>query len=136
MIKWVVTGTLGLVFLMFFALVATDPGDNVKLLEAGIRTDTSGARFVTGSLKTATGGSYYHAQVEINLLDASGSVVGSTTLEKYDFGGSEPWCIEAPIVTEDAVRFRFEKLTCRKTPESTEWEMKRASALTYEGVIE
>jgi hypothetical protein len=56
-------------------MTATDPGDNVRLVTTGVRTGQSGDRFVTGTLRNHTDRSYFHVQLEINLLDENGSTL-------------------------------------------------------------
>jgi hypothetical protein len=130
-------GVLALGILVgLFMMIATDPGDNVRLVDAGVRTGQSGGRFVTGTLRNNTDRSYSHVQVEINLLDENGSVVGSTVASTSDLGAGETWDIETPVLAENVVRFRMENLICSPSPQSSEWEKKRSCALTYEGLIE
>jgi len=114
------------VFAIFFVMVATDPGDNLVFVELGFRTGPSGVRFVTGTIRNNTDGSFFHAQVEINLLDEDGGVVASTVANTSNLGAGETWNFEAPILSEDAVRFRIEKLTCSPSPQSSKWEKKRS----------
>ncbi len=118
--RWglLVEGTLVGVFVLavfagVFALVATDPGDNLVLVESSFRTGQSGNRFVAGSIRNYTDRSYAHAQGEINFLDQDGSVLGSTVANTNNLGGGETWNVEAAIRAEDAVRVRLENLTCR-----------------------
>lgn len=115
-------------------MIATDPSDNVSLVDTGIRTNPTGDRFVTASLRFV--GSQFHVQVDIDFLDKNGDVVGSTVAEESHINAGETWFIEAPVSAENAVRFQLHNLICSPTPQSSEWQKKRACALTYEGIIQ
>lgn len=103
------------VLAFLFVLIATDPQDNLTLVESGVRAGASGTRFVTGTFRNNTDRSCAHVQVEIDRLKEDGSVVGRTLANTTNLGGGEAWNFDAPIVGEDAVRIRVVKLTCVKT---------------------
>ena len=60
--EWGIRILLGLpvlfVVVFFLGLVATDPNDNLTLIETGFRTAVSGDRFVTGTIRNNTDHSY------------------------------------------------------------------------------
>ena len=115
---WLATGLAGLLvlggLLFLFALVATDPGDNIVLTSRGVKTDESGQRLVVGTLQNRTGGTFTHVQVEIAFLDEAGSVVGSTVARTQDLGGGETWRFAAPVPAPAAVRARLANLACTR----------------------
>ena len=103
----------GLVFLGM--LIATDPGDNLRLVESGSRAGQSGTRFVTAAIRNHTDNSYFHVQVEIDFLDEGGTIVGGTVAEMNNLGAGETWNLEGPVLAEAAVQARMKNLSCRKT---------------------
>ena len=96
---------VGLV-LFFFMLVATDPGDNLVLVEAGFTTGRSGSRVVAGTVRNATDRTCAQVRARIDLLDGNDSVVGETFAITDALGAGETWMFEAPVDAEHAVRFR------------------------------
>jgi len=113
-----VVAVLGLGILFAIAsLIATDPGDNTRLLYAGSRQDSSGTRFVTGVIENLTRGTYSHVQVDIDLLDEDGGIVGNAVADTTNLSGGETWTFEVPVLKEVVVQDRLRKLTCSKRGE-------------------
>ncbi|MFH1765975.1 MAG: FxLYD domain-containing protein [Gemmatimonadota bacterium] len=109
-------GVLVLGAVVFFGMmVATDPGDNLRLVESSLSSGPSGIRLVTGAIRNETDGSYFHVQMEIDFLDSEENVVGSTVVERSDLGSGETWDFEVPILAEVVVGARMKNLTCSKT---------------------
>ena len=118
---------------VFLAMqVATDPQDNVTLVETALRTTRTGTRSVTGTFRNNTGRTYAHVRLDIDLLKADGSVAGQTHASATNLGAGETWSFEAPIIDQQAVRARLVKLSCRldgNDPENTALNMKPVCAL-------
>ncbi|MCJ7628348.1 MAG: FxLYD domain-containing protein [Longimicrobiales bacterium] len=112
-------GLVGIVVLgavVFFGMmVATDPGDNLRLVESSFTSGPSGIRLVAGAIRNETDGPYFHVQMEIDFLDAEDDVVGSTSVERSNLGSGETWSFEVPILAEVVVRARLRDLLCSKT---------------------
>jgi len=104
--------------LFLFSLVATDPGDNVTLVETDV--ETRGVdRYVTGALRNNTDDTYSRIRIEISLLDKDGSIVESMSATMLDLAADERRTFEAVVVAHEAVRYRVDGLTCDWTPEGT-----------------
>ncbi len=113
-----VAGALALGILWFMgSMVATDPGDNLRLFHAGSRQDDLGTRFVTGVIENFTSNSYAHVQFEIDFLDRNGNTVGTTVAAKENLGAREAWTFEAAVLQEVAVQARLRGLACSKVGE-------------------
>jgi hypothetical protein len=94
--------------------LATDPQDNVTLVETALRTSRTGARWVTGTFRNNTDRTYAHVRLDIDLLRADSSVAGRTHASATNLGAGETWSFEAPVIDQQAVRARLVKLTCRR----------------------
>src|SRR5687768_8138302 len=64
--------------LFFCLLVATDPGANLVVVNAAFTTTPLGVRVVSGAIENRTSRAYANVQLQIDLLNAAGSVVGFT----------------------------------------------------------
>jgi hypothetical protein len=112
----ILVAALALGALLYVAvLVATDPRDNVTLVEAGLKVGHSGRRFATGTFRNNTDQSYSHVEVDIEFLRQDGTVAGRTAANTTNLGPGLTWKFELPLLGENAVRFRLTKLTCRRT---------------------
>lgn len=98
-------------------MIATDPGDNVRLEEVGSRLGEDGRRFLTASFRNQTAYRYSLVQVEVEFLNENGDVMGSMVPVKRNLGVGETWDIEVPVRPEGAVQARMRNLTCSKTGE-------------------
>ena len=88
-------GAFLVVFLFLFGfLLATDPGDNLHLVEANYVERPSGERVVTGTIANNTDRSYPRVFAEIDVYDSNGNVVESTYTTKRDLAASEQWSFE------------------------------------------
>ena len=113
-----VVGAIALGILLFMgSMIAADPGDNLRLFQAGSRQDEFGTRFVVGVIENFTGNTYAHVQFEIEFLDQSGNTVGTTVAAKNNLGAREAWNFEAAVLQEVAVQARLRGLACSKTGE-------------------
>lgn len=98
---------LALVPLMFFlGLIATNPGANLVVVNAGFGTTPLGVRVVSGAVENRTGRSYGNVQVRIDLLNPTGDVIGFSIAAINSIRGGEAWKFDAPIDVEGAVGFR------------------------------
>lgn len=95
---------LGIPTGVFMAAVATDPADNLTLVESALTAEATGPRLLTGTLRNNTDSRYSHVQVGISLLDADGAAVGGTTLVADDIGPGQAWTFQAPVAADGAVR--------------------------------
>jgi hypothetical protein len=113
-----VVGAIALgILLVMGSMIATDPGDNVRLFQAGSRQDELGTRFVTGIIENFTSNTYAHVQFEIDFLDRDGNTVGTTVAAKKNLGAREAWDFEAAVLQEVAVEARLRGLACSKAGE-------------------
>ena len=99
-------------------LIATDAQDNITLLATALRTDTSGTRVVTGTLRNNTDRAYALVEVEVDLLKQDGTVLERTAASTTDLSGGETWSFAVPIGRDDAARFRVVSIACRDTAQS------------------
>ena len=106
-ITFLATGGLALVPLaFFFVLVATNPDDNLVVVDARFATTPRGVRVVSGAVENRTGRAYGNVQVQIDLLDSTGSVVGFSIAAASSIQGGQAWKFDAPVEGEGAVGFR------------------------------
>lgn len=97
---------VGAILLFFMMMAATDPGDNIVLVESSLGTGQSGDRVATGTVENKTDRDYSRIQVAIDLLNNDGRVVGSTTAATDVLTARQTWTFEAPVTVEDATTFR------------------------------
>lgn len=69
------------------------------------------ARYVVGTVRNNSDRSYSYVQVEINLLDKSGNVVGSTLANVNNLGPGETWKFKAIILEDEARSFEIKDVT-------------------------
>ena len=113
-----VVGALALGILSIMgSMIATDPGDNIKLFHPGSRQDESGTRFVTGVIENHTTNTYAHVRFEIDFLDQDGNTIGTTIAARDNLGAREAWDFEAAVLHEAAVQARLRGLACSKAGE-------------------
>lgn len=94
------------VILFVFALSATDPGDNLVVVESAFATTSTGSQVVTGIVENRTDRAYSEVTVQVDLLNAAGDVVGRTSAAISSISGGDSWKFEAPVTTGGAVDFR------------------------------
>jgi hypothetical protein len=66
---------------------------------------------VAGTIVNTGGRRFENVQVEIELLNASGTRVGSTLASVSDFAPYASWSFEAPVLTEGATSYRVKALS-------------------------
>lgn len=66
--------------------------------------------YATGHIRNNTDHNYGYVQVQINELDDSGAIVGSTMANVNNLGPGETWSFKAPL-TRDGVRFQVKDIT-------------------------
>jgi hypothetical protein len=66
---------------------------------------------ITGTVTNNTTRSYGYVQVEINLYDKGGALVGSTLANANNLAPNAQWKFSAPILVESAATFKVEKVT-------------------------
>lgn len=116
---------------LVFSLVATDPGDNVTLVETGVEV-RGPERFVTGALRNTTDDPYSRIRIEISLLAEDGEVVETVTAMILNLAADETRRFEAAVLADEAVRYRVDGLTCDRTPGSAEAEAKPSCSIPPE----
>ena len=105
--NFAVITALAFVPLVFFVvLVATDPGANLVVVDARFATTPRGVRVVSGAVENRTARAYGNVQVQIDLLNSAGSVVGFSIAAASRIPGGEAWKFAAPVEEEGAVGFR------------------------------
>src|SRR5512145_1393118 len=84
---------LGLPILGLFAfglmLVATDPGDNLVVIESELETDRSGRRVVRGVVQNRTGRAFSRVRVRVDLLDEADRVIGNVEVVRDTLASGE-----------------------------------------------
>jgi hypothetical protein len=98
-------------------LMATDPGDNLQLLEAELRADPSGTHLVTGAIQNVTDIPYAHVRMEVEVLDAQESVIGSTATFTTNLAAGQTWRFEVPLYESGVAQVRLLNLLCTKPGE-------------------
>lgn len=93
------------------ALVATDPSHNLVLAGAELRTGLDGTRFIRGLVTNRTERECSEVMVELELLDAAGQVVGTTSALTDRLSAGRSWEFVAPVADERATGFRLGRIT-------------------------
>jgi hypothetical protein len=68
---------------------------------------------IVGKVKNNTGKKYRYVQIEFNLLNKKGEVVGSTLDNMTNLGASKVWSFNAPILHDDADTVEVQGITGR-----------------------
>lgn len=66
--------------------------------------------YATGHVRNNTDRNYRYVQIQINEIDQSGAIVGSTMANMNNLGPGETWSFKAPL-TSDGVKFRVKDIT-------------------------
>ena len=97
---------------------AVRPGPNYLMKDgdfALIEADWKRGQFdnllVVGVIRNLSERSKKYVQVEINLFDDSGAVVGSTVANVNNLRGGQKWRFEAPVLSSDVSRFEVYGIT-------------------------
>lgn len=107
---------------LVFSLIATDPGDNVTLVETGVEM-RGPERFVTGAIRNNTDGAFARVRIEFVLLGADGATVENISATMLNLAADETRNFETQVLADRAVRFRVEGLTCSRDGETTDPKM-------------
>lgn len=81
------------------------------LLELDSSRGQFGNLIITGAVKNLSSREKGYVQVEINLLDNSGAIVGSTLANVNNMAGGQTWRFEAPALQDNAARFEVKAIT-------------------------
>ena len=81
------------------------------LLELSEKRGEFGERLVIGAVKNLSSRSKGYAQIEINLLNAAGDVVGSTLANVNNLDGGQTWRFEAPVLTSGHAKLQVKGIT-------------------------
>ena len=98
--------------------VAAEPEEDYLMRDgdfALLELDSSRGQFgnltITGAVKNLSSREKGYVQVEINLLDNSGAIVGSTLANVNNLAGGQIWRFEAPALQDNAARFEVKAIT-------------------------
>ena len=89
---------------------APEARPDLELLEVSSTSDAF-TRYVVGKVRNNTNRTYTYVQVEINLYDKDGNQVGSTLANVNNLEPGAVWSFKAPILEEEAVRFKVADIT-------------------------
>lgn len=118
-----------------FAVTTGRPPESVRLVDAGVRVEQLGTRFVTGTLQNLTDRSYAQLSLEIHVLDGNGEILHSFAEHTGQLPAGGTWDIEVPVLAENAVSYRLDSLRCK--PASGSVSLRRGRCrLLHEGSIE
>lgn len=104
---------LGIVLGFLGIQIATDPAENLWLIDHEVVTQPSGDRFFKGKIENRADNQSSNLRVEIGFLDAGGEVVGRASAESDKLAPDEIWNFTVSVLAEDAVGFRIEKMQWR-----------------------
>ena len=85
--------------------------DQFSITDLGWKRGEFGNLFVIGKLTNRTDSSFSYIQIEINCLDETGAIVGSTLANLNNLEPHETWKFEAIITDERTKRFRIKGVT-------------------------
>lgn len=89
--------------------VNLDKMPDLELLDLDSKADDF-LVYATGHVRNNTDRNYGYVQIQINELDQSGAIVGSTMANMNNLGPGETWSFKAPL-TSDGVKFRVKDIT-------------------------
>ena len=91
--------------------VSYNQSNGLKLINARKCYLDYGVRGVCGTIKNNSSYMYSYVQVEINLYDSNGVLVGSTLSNINNFHPGQYWKFEAIVLDYDATNFKIENIT-------------------------
>ena len=83
----------------------------IKILTVKWEKGQFGMRQIVGVAENVSGSELSYAQIEINLLDASGATVGSTLTNINNLAAGAKWKFKAPVMEESAKKFEVKDVT-------------------------
>ena len=103
------------------ALLVAEPGPrhDLTLLDSSVETGASGQVMVTGSVRNNADEQLSHVQIDIDMLNADGTLLATAYSSTTDVPPGTTWTFETPIPFEDATRFRITQLSCRRVGETS-----------------
>jgi hypothetical protein len=105
--------TLGFVKVSLLLAGAAPPRPDLELLDTRHEAERYGEGWATGRIRNNSSSAYRYVQVQINLLDGNGTVVGSTFDNVTHLGPGEIWRFKAPIL-EAFETYRIEDISGRR----------------------
>jgi len=82
------------------------PKPALELLEATSKVEEYG-RYIVGKIRNNTAHTYRYVQIQINLYDKAGNLVGSTMDNVNNLEPGAIWRFKAPILEESAARYKI-----------------------------
>lgn len=92
-------------------LLRGEPPPNLQVLSVAWESGQYGNSYATGKVRNNTNRTYNYAQIEINLLDSNGNLVGSTLDNVNNLAPRQVWEFRAPVLEDQATRFRVEDVS-------------------------
>ncbi|HEY3378890.1 MAG TPA: FxLYD domain-containing protein [Armatimonadota bacterium] len=83
----------------------------IKLTDVKWEHGAYGISQIVGLAENISGSELTYAQVEINLLDASGTTVGSTMANINNLAAGAKWKFKAPVLEQSAKKFEIKDVT-------------------------
>lgn len=81
-----------------------------KLIEMKSESD-SFAKYVVGTIENISNDTIGYAQVEINVYDSSGAVIGSTLANINNIEPKQRWKFKAPVLEDNAAKFQIKDIS-------------------------
>lgn len=79
----------------------------VKLVSSDWADGEYGGYAIEGRIRNVSGQTLDYVQVEINLLDGAGNVVGSTLDNVTNLGSGQTWRFSVPVTEEEAMDYKI-----------------------------
>jgi len=83
----------------------------ITIVETKWVTGEYGVCEIVGIAQNVSRAELTYAQIEINLLDASGATVGSTLANINNLAAGATWKFKAPVLEESATKFEIKDVT-------------------------
>lgn len=83
----------------------------LSVADLEIKTFEFGSKAVVGKITNMSGRKYELVNLEINLFDADGAVIGSTLTNVSNFTPGQVWKFKAHILEREAVRAEIKEIT-------------------------
>jgi hypothetical protein len=114
-VAWGVFGVMVLLGLLFLlAMVVSDPADNVRLRDVGVRIADDGSRLVQATFRNRTGAPYSRVEIQLDFLDSDGGLLRTATASVDGFEPDTDWNLEILVAPSSATQAVLRDMTCSR----------------------
>jgi hypothetical protein len=97
-----------IVVVIWGIFAATDPQDNLIIVESRFTTDETGSQIIAGTIENTTNRPFSNVKVSIELIDESGTVMASTSTTRNELGPKQTGTFQFPVNRPGVITFRVD----------------------------